>query len=149
EDKIVQKVLIPLQVALDIKPQPDVFLVGEILVRHIPRIAAVGHFADGVDAVERDDRTCRFLANVVVGYQALAGNDQALGGAGNVQVGDGGATDAAIAVAVGLVDVDGRDIGIESWHGRQVLTRERAVDRLGGAAQKSIGAYQRAAGQER
>ena len=92
---------------------PDMLLVGEILVGHVARITAVGHLADGIDAEKRDDRPAGIVANLVAGNESLAGDDEAFGRSGQVEVGDGGAADAAVAVAVGLVDVDGGHVGIE------------------------------------
>ena len=116
------------QILLDLQPAAQVVLVGEILIRHVARIAAVGHLADGIDAEERDDGPGRVAADLVVGNQPLAGDDELLGGAGQVEVGDGGAADAAVAVAVGLVDVDGGHVGVEGRQRDQAFAGERTGD---------------------
>ena len=81
--------------------------------------------------------------------QALTSDDQPLGRAGQFQVGDGGAADAAVAVAVRLVDVDRGDIGEQRRDGGEAFAGERAGDGAGGAAGERVGAQQRARRQER
>ena len=44
------------QVRFDFEPLPEVVLVRKILVRHVARIAAVGHLAHRIDAEKRDDK---------------------------------------------------------------------------------------------
>ena len=72
-----------------------------------------------------------------------------LGGAGQVEVGDGGAADAAVAVAVGLVDVDGGHVGVQGRQGGEAFAGERAGDDAGGAVAEGVGAEQRPGRQER
>ena len=108
-------------------------LVGEIFVRHVARVAAEGDFADGIDAVERDRRQRRVGANRVVRDQPFAGDDQLLRRPGQIGVGDAGAADSAISEAVGFMDVDDADIGIEGGDGDELIAGEGADDFLGRA----------------
>ena len=51
KEVFVEKLLMVGRVFFHREPLPQMFFVGEILIRHIGRIAAVGDFADGIDTV--------------------------------------------------------------------------------------------------
>src|SRR5579875_3371184 len=68
-------------------------LIGKILVGHVAGIAAVGNFADGIDAEERNDGAAGILADVVIGNETLASDDEPFGRPRQVEIGDSGAAD--------------------------------------------------------
>src|SRR5262249_42385 len=108
-----EKSLEPTQVGFGLEPSLQVRLIGKVLVRHIARIAAVGHFADRVDAEKRYHRSRGIIADLVAGDESLAGHDEFFGSAGKIEVGDTGAAQATVAEAIGLVNVNGGDIGVK------------------------------------
>lgn len=124
-------------------------LVGVVLVGHVAGIAAVGHLAHRIDTEERDDRPGRVAADLLLGDETLAGDDQPTGGTGQVQVGDGGAADATVTEAVSLVDVDGGHVGVERGDRQEFLAGERTEDDAGGAVAEGVGAEHRVARQKR
>ena len=84
EEVLPQELAIRDGIGLHLQPEAQVLLVGEILIRHITGIAAEGHLAHGIDAPEWDDRPAGIAADLVVGDQPFAGDDQLLGGAGQI-----------------------------------------------------------------
>src|SRR5436190_819641 len=69
-------------VLLRLHPGAQVRFIGEILVRHVAGVTAVGHLANGVDAQERNDGARRVAADLLVGDQPLTGHNHALRRAG-------------------------------------------------------------------
>ena len=82
KDVIVQKLRERVRILFDLQPQLEMIFIGEVLARHVPRIAAEGDLAHRVHAQERNESPVRFAAHLGVGNDALAGDDEALGGAG-------------------------------------------------------------------
>src|SRR5438046_2412775 len=60
-EELIERRLVPLRV----EPQPQVVLVGEVLARHVPRVAAERHLADGVHAQKRDLRAVRVAPHLL------------------------------------------------------------------------------------
>ena len=92
---------------------------------------------------------CGFAAHLVVRDEPLAGDDEPLGGAGQVDVGHRRAGEAAVAVAVGLVNVDRGHVRVQGRDGDQLLAGERALDHLRRAVGERVGAEQAAGRHER
>ena len=92
-------------------------LVREIFAGNVAGVAPIRHFADGVDAEERDGRQVRVAAKFLVRDQPFARDDQCFRGAGELEVGDGSAADPAVAVNIHFVDVDGGDVRVEGRQG--------------------------------
>src|SRR5437660_302007 len=93
------------------QPGSQMVFVGKILVRHVAWVTAKGDLADGVDTEKRNDGLSGVAADLVAVDEALTGNDDAPGCAGQVEISNGGPSNAAVAEAVGLVDVDGGHVG--------------------------------------
>src|SRR5260370_42334722 len=123
-------------------------LIGEIFIRHVAGIAAIGHFADGVHAIKRYARTARVGADVVARNQALASDDEFLGGAGEIEVGNRGAADSAVPIAVGFMNVNSGHGGIKSWQSRQSLPGEGTSNPPGAAAKERVRAQHGPAGKK-
>src|SRR5580698_1279969 len=68
------------------EPELQVILVREVFARHIPRIAAVGHLANRIDAKEWDQRSVGLRTHPIVWDKALAGDDEPLGGTGEFDI---------------------------------------------------------------
>src|SRR5579884_183529 len=86
KDVLLEKSAELLNVLLGAQPLANMFFIREIFIGHIARITAVGHFADGIDAKERDGSAAGILADVVVGDETLASDDEALGRSRQIKV---------------------------------------------------------------
>ena len=71
EDVVLEELRERTRILLNLQPELEVVLVGEVLAGHVPRIAAVGDLAHGVDAQERDERAVRFAAHLRRGERAV------------------------------------------------------------------------------
>ena len=60
-------------VLLHRQPRLQVLFVREVFAGHVAGVAAIGNFANGIDAEERDARAARIAANFIRGDQAIAG----------------------------------------------------------------------------
>ena len=139
EDVFVEESLEGIQVLFDRQPRPQMGLVREVLPSHVAGVAAEGHLADRLDAEERDGGPVRVAAELVVWDQPFAGDDHPLRGPGQLQVGDGHAADAAVAVDVRLMDMDGGDVRIERRQCDERPPGERARNHLGSAFRQGVG----------
>src|SRR5262249_38265251 len=114
--------------------------VGEILIRHIPGITAVGNLAHRVYAEEGNDRLRGVSTDLFVPDQTLARDDEALRGAGQVQVGHGGSSNTAVSESIRLMHLDRRSIGIERRKGNQLIAGKRTNNGTRSAMPKCISA---------
>src|SRR5713101_2697499 len=94
--------------------------VGKILVRHVSRIAAEGNLAHGIDAEERDDRKRRILADDIIGHETFASNDGSVRSSCQIQIGHRYAADAAVAIAISLVNVNDRQVWVKGRNGGEL-----------------------------
>src|SRR4051812_391803 len=54
------------EVLLRLQPLSQVLLIRVVFVRHVPREAPVGHLADGIHAVERNDGPARIATRLIL-----------------------------------------------------------------------------------
>lgn len=80
-------------------PEFEVVFVGEVFVGHVAWVAAVGNFADSIDTVERDAGAVGFAAKLIVGDQPFTSDDEFLRSPGDIEIRNGGSTDAGVAEA--------------------------------------------------